>query len=137
MKYISVALIGVFFGIVLTKSQVISWFRIQEMFLFEDFHMYGVIGTAVVLGALFVLLAKKKNMKSIEGKPLNLRDHPKGWKKYLIGGTIFGLGWAMTGACPGPLFILVGNGFTIVLIAILGALIGSFVHGLLSDKLPK
>jgi uncharacterized membrane protein YedE/YeeE len=137
MKYISILVIGVFFGIVLTKSEVISWYRIQEMFRFESFHMYGVIGAAVVLGAIFVALSKGRKWHAIGGKDLQLINYPKGWKKYLIGGTIFGLGWAMTGACPGPLFILVGNGFSIMLIAILGALIGSFVHGLVSKKLPK
>ena len=136
MKLFKILIVGIFFGIVLSKAEIISWFRIYEMFRFESFHMYGVIGSAVVLGVIMHLFAKKGNWKSIEGKALNMKEYPKGWKNYLIGGVLFGCGWAMTGACPGPLFILVGNGFTVMLIAIAAALLGTFVYGLLKDKLP-
>jgi hypothetical protein len=137
MKYLKFLTLGVLFGIILSKSEVISWYRIYEMFRFESFHMYGIIGSAVVLGAIFVALSKGKKWKSMQGHGLQLITYPKGWKKYLIGGAIFGLGWAMTGACPGPLFILVGNGFYVMLVAIFGALLGSLVHGLIAHKLPK
>jgi uncharacterized membrane protein YedE/YeeE len=136
MKLIKFLLLGIGFGIIMTKSEVISWYRIYEMFRFESFHMYGIIGSAVVLGAIFVAIAKRKNMKSVTGEPLQLRDYKKGWIGYLVGGTIFGLGWAMTGACPGPLFVLVGNGFSVILVAIAAALVGTLAYGILRDKLP-
>jgi uncharacterized protein len=136
MKFIVYFLLGGFFGVVLTKSEVISWYRIYEMFRFESFHMYGIIGSSVVLGAIFIRLARRKGWLSFKGEPLNLRSYPKGWISYLVGGTIFGLGWAMTGACPGPLFILVGNGFTVIIVAILSAIFGTFVYGLVKDRLP-
>lgn len=137
MKYLNVLILGVVFGIILTKGQIISWFRIFEMFRFDSFHMYGVIGSAVVLGALFVFLSKKLGWKSVGGQPLLLNNYPAGWKKYLLGGTLFGLGWAMTGACPGPLFMLVGKGHLMILVAIGAALLGTFVYGLVSKKLPR
>ena len=137
MKYFKFLLIGVFFGILLTKSEVISWYRIYEMFRFESFHMYGIIGAAVILGAAFVFLARKNEWKSADGQPFQLYQYPKTWKRYFFGGTLFGLGWAMTGACPGPLFVLVGNGYLPILVVIAGALIGTIVYGLLADKLPN
>lgn len=136
MKNLNVLILGVVFGIILTKAQIISWFRIFEMFRFDSFHMYGVIGSAVVLGALFVFLSKKLGWKTTGGQSLHLNVYATGWKKYLIGGTFFGLGWAMTGACPGPLFMLVGKGHLMILVAIAAALLGTFVYGLLSKKLP-
>lgn len=136
MKYIKFLLLGVFFGIVLTKSQVISWYRIFEMFQFQSFHMYGVIGSAVVLGAIIVALIKKYKVKSIEGEPINITPKDMSVTRYLAGGTIFGMGWALTGACPGPMYILLGNGFTVMIVAIVSALIGTFTYGVLRDKLP-
>jgi len=137
MKYLNVLILGVVFGIILTKAQIISWFRIFEMFRFDSFHMYGVIGSAVVLGAIFVFLSKKLGWKSTAGQSLLVNTYAPGWKKYLIGGTLFGLGWAMTGACPGPLFMLVGKGHLMILVAIAAALLGTFVYGVVSKKLPR
>ena len=137
MKDLKFLLIGIFFGVLMTKSEAISWYRIYEMFRFESFHMYGIIGAAVVLGATFVFLARKNEWKSADGQPFQFYEYPKTWKRYFFGGTLFGLGWAMTGACPGPLFVLVGNGYLPILVVIVGALMGTIVYGLLADKLPN
>jgi uncharacterized membrane protein YedE/YeeE len=127
---------GILFGIVMTKSEAISWFRIQEMFLFHSFHMYGIIGVAVVLGIIQVAVLKKIECKDIEGKPITFK--PKDWSipRYLLGGIIFGLGWAMTGACPGPMYTLVGHGLPIILVVIISALLGTLAYGALRSKLP-
>lgn len=137
MKFLKFLLIGVFFGVLMTKSEAISWYRIVEMFRFEAFHMYGIIGSAVVLGVSLIAAARKFGWKTIEGNGLDLYTYPKSWKRYLFGGTLFGLGWAMTGACPGPLFVLVGNGYLPILVVIASALLGTVVYGLLADKLPN
>ena len=136
MKYIKYLLVGILFGIVMTKSEAVSWFRIQEMFRFESFHMYGIIGTAVILGAIVTFLMKRSKMKNISGQEIEI--HPKDFSipRYLIGGTIFGLGWAMTGACPGPLFTLLGHGIWSILIVIASATLGTFVYGAVRSKLP-
>jgi len=136
MKFIKFFLIGIIFGIVMTKSEAISWFRIQEMFLFDSIHMYGIIGVAVVLGAIITTSIKKFNLKTYEGEEMNLNPKPKQPIANLAGGILFGLGWAMTGACPGPLYVLVGHGFGVILIVILSAIFGVFIYGLLRDKLP-
>jgi len=136
MKHIKYLLVGILFGIIMTKSEAISWFRIQEMFRFESFHMYGIIGTAVIGGALLVFVLKKINTRTIEGEDLALKAKDFSIPRYLIGGTIFGLGWAMTGACPGPLFTLLGHGIWSILLVILSAAFGTFVYGLLRSKLP-
>ena len=135
MKYIKFFLIGIYFGIVLTKAEVISWFRIQEMFHFQSIHMFGIIGSAIVVGAISVFLIKKFNLKTFGGEDIRLisKEYHKG---LLPGGIIFGLGWALTGACPGPMFALVGNGVQVMLIAILSAIAGTFVYGVVKDKLP-
>ena len=127
---------GILFGIVMTKSEAVSWFRIQEMFRFESFHMYGIIGTAVILGAIMVALIKRMKPNNLDGN--EIRFNPKMWSvpRYLIGGIIFGLGWAMTGACPGPMFTLVGHGVWTILIVIASAVFGTFVYGALRSKLP-
>ncbi len=129
MKNIPFLLVGVFFGIVMTKSEVISWFRIHEMFRFESFHMYGIIGTAVVLGAGIIAWMKRSRTLDFKPTPLNVRRH-------LIAGSIFGLGWAMAGACPGPMYTLLGNGYSIMLLVILSAIVGTYTYGLVRDKLP-
>lgn len=129
-------LIGILFGIALTQGEIISWYRIAEMFQFQSFHMYGVIGSAVVLGAIFLQLAKRLGWHSSEGKPFDIFKYPMGWKRYLLGGTIFGMGWALTGGCPGPLFILLGAGYTPVLVAIAGGLIGTILYALVRKHLP-
>ena len=136
MRGLKFLIIGIVFGIVMTKSEAVSWFRIQEMFRFDSFHMYGIIGTAVVVGALASLLLKYFNVKSVEGKPLKFRTKELQIPRLLFGGIIFGLGWAMTGACPGPLYTLLGHGKAIILIIIASALLGTFVYGLLKNKLP-
>jgi uncharacterized membrane protein YedE/YeeE len=135
MKYIKFFLIGVYFGIVLTKAEVISWFRIQEMFHFQSIHMFGIIGLAVAVGATSVFLIKKFNLKSFGGEDIRLisKEYHKG---LLPGGIIFGLGWALTGACPGPMFALIGNGMEVMLVAIVSAVAGTFVYGVVKDKLP-
>ena len=137
MKYLKYLLSGVFFGIILTKAEVVSWFRIHEMFHFESFHMYGIIGSAVVLGAITLALAKKYNWQTIEKKNFSPWEYARSWKRYIYGGIIFGMGWALIGACPGPMFILLGHGTTSIIVAILGALLGTFIYGLLSKKLPS
>jgi len=129
--------IGLLFGITMYKSEAASWFRIYEMFQFQAFHMYGIIGSALAFGAVFTFLLKRNQATSfLDGSKLSLTDKEKGWKRYLIGGTLFGMGWALTGACPGPLFTLLGAGFFPILIVILAALLGTFAYGALRSKLP-
>lgn len=132
LKYIAT---GILFGITLTKGEVISWYRIYEMFLFDSFHMYGVIGSAVILGIFVIYFIKQKEVKSIKGSKISVVSKDHGIIRYLMGGIIFGLGWALTGACPGPIFILIGNGFSVFVVVLLSALLGTFVYGLVRDKL--
>ncbi|MBN8784403.1 MAG: YeeE/YedE family protein [Terrimonas ferruginea] len=132
LKYL---ITGILFGIVFVKAEIISWFRIQEMFRLQSFHMYGVIGSAVVTGMLSVWLIKKFNLKTIYGEVIEF--HPKKFNKgQIYGGLIFGLGWALTGACPGPLFAQIGTGATVVIITLLSAITGTWVYGLLRERLP-
>ena len=135
-KYIKFSLAGILFGIVMTKSEAVSWFRIQEMFRFESFHMYGIIGTAVILGAMLTFLIKKFKLKTIYGNQIEFKDKNKSITRYLVGGILFGLGWAMTGACPGPMFTLVGHGVWTMLIVIASAVLGTYVYGLLRSRFP-
>lgn len=131
-KYLAV---GVLFGIVFVKAEIISWFRMQEMFRFQSFHMYGVIGTAVVVGAISVALIKKFNIKTIHGEEIHFT--PKKFNKgQIIGGLIFGLGWALTGACPGPIFAQIGMGITVMIVVLLSAIAGTWVYGYFREKLP-
>lgn len=136
MKWIKFVFVGFIFGVILSKGEIISWYRIYEMFWFESFHMYGVIGSAVVIGILGVQLIKRYDAKSIEGQVIEILPKKKSIYRYLIGGTIFGLGWAMTGACPGPMFILLGKGIYAIFIVIIGAVFGTFMYGILSKYLP-
>ncbi len=129
-------LVGIFFSIILVKSEVISWFRIQEMFKLQSFHMYGIIGTAVVVGAISIMLIKKLKIKTIQGESIEFQDK-KFTKGQVIGGLIFGLGWAMTGACPGPLFAQLGSGVGVIAITILSAIAGTWVYGKFREKLPN
>ena len=132
LKYL---IIGVVFGIVFVKAEIISWFRIQEMFRLQSFHMYGVIGSAIVTGIISIQLIKRLNVKTIHGEEIVIPD--KVFKKgQIIGGFIFGLGWAITGACPGPLFAQIGTGATVIVVTLLSAIAGTWVYGLLRDKLP-
>ncbi len=136
MKLLKYLVAGVLFGIILTKGEVVSWFRIYEMFRFESFHMYGVIGSAVVLGIISMQFIKRKHIRDISGNEIRTEDKKPLFVASLLGGTIFGLGWAMTGACPAPLFIQVGAGTTVFLVTILSATLGTFVYGLLKERLP-
>lgn len=136
MKYIRFGLIGIFFGIVMTKSQAISWYRIYEMFRFDAFHMYGIIGSAVVLGVIGVALIKKYKLKSTDGTPITFSPKEMSIPRYLIGGTLFGLGWAMTGACPGPMYTLIGGGYSVILVVLASAMLGTLTYGMLRNKLP-
>ena len=136
MKGLKFIFAGILFGIIMSKSEAISWYRIQEMFRFQSFHMYGIIGTAVIIGALAVFLIKKLKIKDTEGNPIVFQDKHKSWPKYIIGGSIFGLGWALTGACPGPMFVNIGFGYWSMLIVISGALLGTYLYGVIKDKLP-
>jgi uncharacterized membrane protein YedE/YeeE len=132
LKYL---VVGMIFGIVFVKAEIISWFRIQEMFRFESFHMFGVIGTAVVVGMISVQIIKRKKVKSLEGELIVIHDKEFN-KGQIYGGLIFGLGWALTGACPGPLFAQIGAGFTVVIVTFLSAVVGTWVYGKYKDKLP-
>lgn len=136
MKALKFLLVGIFFGIVLVKSEAVSWFRIYEMFKFQSFHMYGIIGSAVAIGVLFFIISKKLELKNISGEVISPADKEKNYKANILGGTIFGLGWALAGACPGPMYILLGTGVFSILIVIAAALLGTFVYGLLKNKLP-
>jgi uncharacterized membrane protein YedE/YeeE len=135
-KYLKFFVTGIFFGIVLVKSEAVSWYRIFEMFKFQSFHMYGIIGTAVVTGILLIIISKKMRLKTTQGNYIRVPLKDKGFLRYIIGGSIFGLGWALCGACPGPMYILIGTGAFSILIVIVAALLGTFVYGLLKDKLP-
>lgn len=132
IKYV---IIGTLFGIVFVKAEIISWFRIQEMFRLQSFHMYGVIGSAVMVGALSVALIKKFNIKTIYGEPIQFHDKTFN-KGQIIGGLLFGLGWGITGACPGPLYAQIGSGATVITITLLSAIIGTWVYGYFRDRLP-
>jgi len=136
MKNIKFLIIGVVFGIILSKSEVVSWYRIYEMFKFQSFHMFGIIGSAVAVSMVFMQLFKKGAIKNYLGENIPVKDKKKGFIRTLVGGTIFGLGWALAGACPGPMFVLIGHGITAILIVILGATLGAFIYGVLSKKLP-
>ena len=136
MKFLKFLLVGIVFGIILVKSEAVSWYRIYEMFRFESFHMYGIIGTAITTGVILLLITKKFKVKNIEGDLMNVPDKEKGLTRYVLGGTLFGLGWALSGACPGPMYILVGTGVFTMLIVILAAILGTYVYGVLKDKLP-
>jgi len=133
LKYV---IIGIVFGIVFVKAEIISWFRIQEMFRLQSFHMYGVIGSAIVTGIISIQLIKRLNIKSIHGETINIPT--KVFKKgQVIGGFIFGLGWAITGACPGPLFAQIGSGYTVILVTLISALAGTWLYGKFEKHLPN
>ncbi len=136
MKYAKYLLIGILFGIIMTKSEAISWFRIQEMFRFQSFHMFGIIGSALMFGVPMVIFMKRKHLNTIGGNPILFEDKKISVSRYLYGGILFGLGWALSGACPGPMFTLVGNGFSVILVSLGSAILGTFVYGLVRDKLP-
>lgn len=136
MKGLRYLIIGTFFGIVMYKSEAASWFRIYEMFNFQSIHMYGLMGSALAVGILIVQYIKKKSIKDIDNQPIVIANKDKSISRYLIGGIIFGLGWALAGACPGPMFVLAGAGYLPIFIVILGAILGTWIYGLLKERLP-
>jgi len=136
MKLLKFLFVGIIFGIILVKSEAVSWYRIFEMFKFQSFHMYGIIGSAVGLGVVSIYLIKKNKIKNIGGQEINIPSKNKSFINYLLGGTIFGLGWALVGACPGPMYILLGTGVFSMLIVIAAATLGTFLYGVLRNKLP-
>ena len=132
LKY---SVIGAFFGIVFVKAEIISWFRIQEMFRLQAFHMYGVLGTAVSVAAISVFLIKRFKIKTIDGEEVQFAEKPM-HKGVIIGGLMFGFGWALTGACPGPLYAQIGAGFPVIVVTLLSAITGAWTYGYFQDKLP-
>lgn len=136
MKFIKFLLLGVVFGIVMAKSEAISWFRIQEMFRFQAFHMYGIIGTAVTLGIIGVALIKKFNIRDFYGNPIVFYPKDKSITRYLLGGIVFGLGWALSGACPGPMVVNIGYGFLSMIVVFFFAIVGTYLYGVIKNKLP-
>jgi uncharacterized membrane protein YedE/YeeE len=136
MKFIKFLIVGILFGIVMAKSQALSWYRIQEMFRFQSFHMYGIIGTAVVLGVIGTALIKRFKINDVQGEPINFVPKDKTFWRYLIGGSIFGLGWALSGACPGPMVVNIGYGFLSFIVVVFFAVFGTYLYGVLESKLP-
>lgn len=136
MKLFRFFIVGFLFGVVLTKAEAISWYRIYEMFMFQSFHMYGIIGVAILTGVIGIRIIKKREIKDYKGLPIEILDKQKSFFRYIIGGFMFGLGWALVGACPGPIFILLGTGMVSIFVVLFGALLGTFIYGLLKDKLP-
>lgn len=136
-QFLRYLLLGTLFGFVLVKSEVVSWFRIQEMFRFQDFHMYGIIGVAVLIGMLSIQWIKRAAVRDLDGRAISIEPKdPSQVRRYLIGGSLFGLGWALLGACPGPMFALLGSGLTVMLVPIAAAVAGTFTYGLLRERLP-
>ena len=136
MKLLKFFFVGTFFGIVLSKSQAISWYRIYEMFRFESFHMYGIIGSAIVVGIILVQIIKRTKLKNINGEAVVFTPKKRGRYRNILGGIIFGLGWALAGACPGPMYVLVGQGSIAILIVLFGAMLGAFLYHLVKKYLP-
>ncbi|KAB7729992.1 YeeE/YedE family protein [Rudanella paleaurantiibacter] len=135
LVHLKYAVVGILFGIVFVKAEIISWFRIQEMFRLQSFHMYGVIGSAIAVGMLSIWIIKRFNVKTLSGETVEF--HPKKFNKgQIYGGLMFGLGWAVTGACPGPLFAQIGSGYLVVIVTLLSAIAGTWTYGLLRDRLP-
>ncbi|SEM44150.1 hypothetical protein SAMN05216436_104217 [bacterium A37T11] len=134
MKSFVFLFVGTFFGIVMYKSEAASWFRIYEMFRFQSIHMYGLMGSALLIGILLVQFIKSTKMRDAQGNVIAIPNKEKSIKRYLIGGIVFGLGWALAGACPGPMYVLAGTGYLPMLVVILGAVIGTWIYGLVAKK---
>lgn len=137
MNYTKYLLVGITLGVVMIKSEAVSWYRIYEMFNFQSFHMYGIIMVAIGTGLIGLKIIKRKEIKDIRKKPIVITNKEKGLARYSIGGILFGLGWGLVGTCPGPIFTLIGAGFGSVLIIFFGAMLGTFLYGLLKDRLPN
>jgi uncharacterized membrane protein YedE/YeeE len=135
-SFLSFFSIGLFIGILFIKSEVASWFRIYEMFQFKSFHMYGIIGSAIAIGIIIVKYLKYSQAKDFSGKEISIKPKEKGFIRYISGGIIFGLGWALAGACPGPMYVLIGTALPSIIVLIIGALLGTFVYGVFRNKLP-
>ncbi len=133
LKYLSA---GLYFGFILVKAEVLSWYRIQEMFRFQAFHMYGVIGSAVLVAALSLWILRRFNIKTHSGEPISLKEKAQSYPRYIIGGILFGLGWALTGACPGPIAALIGTGLSVFTVVLISAVTGTYLYGYLRPKLP-
>lgn len=136
MRYFKYIVVGILFGFTLFKTEAVSWYRIFEMFHFQSFHMYGIIFSSVIIGIVIVQLIKWNHFKSIEGKEIIIPDKSRTIPRYIIGGFIFGLGWALAGICPGPMFILLGSGYTVLVVFLASAMFGTFLYGLIRDKIP-
>lgn len=136
MKYFKFLLVGFVFGIVLTKSEAVSWYRIYEMFHFQSFHMFGIISVAIATGVVGIQIIKRTKINAIDGSTIVIKDKEKGTARYIIGGIFFGLGWGLVGSCPGPIFILLGAGMKPVILVLVGALIGTALYGILKKQLP-
>jgi uncharacterized membrane protein YedE/YeeE len=136
MKTLKYLITGIVFGVIMFKSEAASWFRIFEMFQFNSFHMYGIIGSALATGVIGIQLIKRLKLKSFSGEEIIIPPKAKGWKNYLFGGILFGLGWGLAGACPGPIFTLIGAGFLPLILVLAFAVLGTFVYGILRPKLP-
>ncbi|CAI8199141.1 MAG: Uncharacterised protein [Flavobacteriaceae bacterium] len=136
MKTLKYLITGIVFGVIMFKSEAASWFRIFEMFQFNSFHMYGIIGSALATGVIGIQLIKRLKLKSFSGEEIIIPPKAKGWKNYLFGGILFGLGWGLAGACPGPIFTLIGAGFLPLILVLVFAVLGTFVYGILRPKLP-
>jgi len=136
MKLSRYIFVGILLGMTLYKAEAVSWFRIYEMFNFQSFHMYGIIGSAVISGILVVQLIKRKHMKSSDGEEIVFHPKDKSYPRYIIGGFIFGMGWALAGVCPGPMFILMGSGYTVFVVFLIAAMTGTVLYGVLRPKLP-
>ena len=136
MKYIKFLVIGILFGIVMFKSEAASWFRIYEMFQFQSFHMYGIMGSALSLGVLGVYVIKKYKLRSVDGEQIHFQPKEKSFSRYMYGGILFGLGWGLAGSCPGPIYTLIGAGYFSIVVVLIGALLGTFLYGVLRKKLP-
>lgn len=134
--YLPYLLAGTYFGFVLIKSEVISWYRIQEMFRFQSFHMYGVLGSAVLVAMISIWLIKRLDLHTFGGQPITFTPKDPGYRRYVFGGTLFGLGWGLTGACPGPIFALIGGGFSVFVVVLTSALLGAWAYGHLRARLP-
>ena len=136
MKYFKFLIVGFVFGIVLTKSEAVSWYRIYEMFQFQSFHMYGIISVAIATGIIGIQLIKRNRIKALDGSAIVIKDKDNSTARYIFGGIFFGLGWGLVGSCPGPIFILLGAGFLPVIVVFIGALLGTTLYGILKKKLP-
>jgi len=136
LEYVPYLVAGMVFGFIAIKSEISSWYRIYEMFRFQSFHMYGVIGSAVVVGALSLWIMRRFGIRSFGGEEISVKPRETGRYRYILGGTVFGLGWGLVGACPGPIYALMGSGYAGAVVIFLGALLGTYVYGLLQQRLP-